>query len=72
MAIARNFRNTIPSRALRDPDFRRGSLIESIENMLSGDLRTGKTLLRDYINATVGFQKLVILTKKNPIRVYDF
>ncbi len=26
--------------------------------MLSGDMETGKTILRDYIKATVGFEKL--------------
>ena len=27
-------------------------------HMLSGDVDTGKTILRDYIKATVGFEKL--------------
>jgi hypothetical protein len=33
-------------------------LREGIDAMLSGDLDTGKTMLRDYIKATVGFEKL--------------
>jgi hypothetical protein len=28
---------------------------ESIESMLTGDIATAKIILRDYINATVGF-----------------
>ena len=50
--------------ALRDEDFREGILREGIECMLGGDIQTGKALLRDYINATVGFEKLAHLTKK--------
>ena len=34
--------------------------------MLSGDIDTGKAVLRNYINATVGFQELGGLTKKSP------
>jgi DNA-binding phage protein len=33
-------------------------LREAVETMLSGDVETGKAILRDYINATVGFEKL--------------
>ncbi len=66
MAITRNFKETIQNRALSDPEFREGILRESVECMLAGDLRTGKALLRDYINATIGFEKLAKLTKKDP------
>ncbi len=66
MAITRDFKKTIQARALRDPAFREGILRESIESMLAGDLRTGKALLRDYINAVIGFEKLAKLIKKDP------
>jgi DNA-binding phage protein len=66
MAITRNFKDTIQARALHDPDFRQGLLTESIESMLSGDTKTGRSLLRDYINATVGFEELATITKKSP------
>jgi len=66
MAITRDFKETIQERALRDPEFREGMLRESIECMLTGDLKTGKALLRDYINAVIGFEKLAKLTKKDP------
>src|SRR5271165_2720404 len=66
MAITRNFKETIQARALRDKKFREGILRESIECMLSGDIKTGKALIRDYINATVGFDNLSRLTKKDP------
>jgi hypothetical protein len=32
--------------------------IHSIDTMLAGDVETGKAILRDYIKATVGFEKL--------------
>ena len=66
MAVTRNFKDTIQARALRDPDFRYGLLKESIEHMLNGDTTTGKSLLRDYINATIGFEKLADITDKSP------
>ncbi len=34
--------------------------------MLEGDFETGKRLLRDYINATVGFDDLAKHLAKNP------
>jgi len=64
MAITRNFKDTVQARALRDEEFRQGLLTESVECMLSGDTNTGKSLLRDYINATVGFEKLADMTDK--------
>jgi len=64
-ANTRDFKEIVQERALRDKEFREGILRESIECMLSGDIMTGKALLRDYINATVGFDKLSKLTKKD-------
>ncbi len=66
MAITRDFKESVQARALRDPEFREGMLRESIECMLAGDLKTGKALLRDYINAIIGFEELARLTKKDP------
>ena len=64
MTISRDFKETIKERALVDQEFREGILREGIECLLAGDTDTGKALLRDYINATVGFEKLSQLTKK--------
>jgi len=46
--------------------FREALLKEAVDALLSGDVETGKTVLRDYINATVGFDKLASVTKKSP------
>ncbi len=66
MALTINFKDTVRARALRDAKFRRALLTESIECMLCGDLSTGKAMLRDYINATIGFEKLAVTLKKSP------
>ena len=58
MALTRDFKETIRARAERDPKFRKELLREGIECMLSGDIATAKTILRDYINATVGFAEV--------------
>ena len=65
MALTKSFKDTIRARALRDPEFREGLLKESIECLLSGDTATGKTMLRDYNNATIGFEELAELTGKS-------
>ena len=58
MALTRDFKRTIQARAARDPAFRGELLSEGIQSLLAGDVDTGKTVLRDYINATVGFEEL--------------
>jgi DNA-binding phage protein len=63
MALTRYFRETVQARVKRDPAFRRGLLSEAIENLLSGEVALGKELLRDYINAAIGFPKLAARTK---------
>jgi DNA-binding phage protein len=63
MPLTRDFRETIRARAARDPKFRKELLREGIECMLSGDITTAKTILRDYINATVGFTELAEATE---------
>jgi DNA-binding phage protein len=66
MALTRDFKETIKARVQRDPAFRRELLREGVETMLNGDVETGKTVLRDYINATVGFGELAEVTHRSP------
>src|SRR5712692_3989549 len=63
MALTREFRETVQARVKRDPAYRKGLLSEAIESLLSGEVALGKELLRDYINAAVGFPKLAEHTK---------
>lgn len=58
MALTRDFKETIQARAKRDPAFCQALLQEAVTGMLDGDLETGKAVLRDYINATIGFEEL--------------
>ncbi len=66
MALTRDFKETVKDRASRDPEFRDALLSEAVECLLAGDLDAGKIVLRDYINATVGFKALGSLTNKPP------
>ena len=58
MVLTRDFSETIRARVQRDPAFRVGLLKEAMDCLLEGDVTVGKGLLRDYINATVGFEEL--------------
>jgi DNA-binding phage protein len=62
MALTRDFRDTVQAHVKRDPAFRKGLLSDAMENLLSGDIAAGKELLRDFINATVGFPRLAAQT----------
>jgi len=63
MALTRDFRETVQAAVKRDPAFRRGLLSDALECLLSGEVALSKELLRDYVNATVGFPKLAANTK---------
>ena len=65
MALTRSFRETIKEQ-LADKEFRREFLREAVNNMVSGDLETSKTVLREYINGTVGFIALGEALTKSP------
>lgn len=58
MPLTRDFKETIKARADSDVAFRAALLTEAVELLLNGDVATGKLVLRDYINATVGFEEL--------------
>jgi hypothetical protein len=64
MPLTRDFKETIQAHIQKDPAFRKELLREGIECLFSGDLEISKTILRDFINATVGFEKLGVLTHK--------
>jgi hypothetical protein len=58
MALTRGFRATLLERAQKDAELRRAMLKEGIDTMLAGYVATGKAILRDYINAALGFGHL--------------
>ena len=65
MALTRYFKETIMERAKNDPKFRIGLLTEAGECLLNDEVGVAKSLLRDYVNATLGFQELANLTGRN-------
>ena len=62
MALTRSFKDTVQARAQRDAAFRDALLAEGVDAFLAGDVDTGKAVLRDYINATIGFDELALVT----------
>ena len=58
MALTKDFKETVRERLQREPGFRKALLKEAIECFISGDVDTGKAVLRDYINGTIGFDEL--------------
>ena len=59
-------KDLVQGRVARDPEFAAALLREGIDTMLTGDVDTGKAILRDYIKATVGFEKLGEATDTPP------
>jgi DNA-binding phage protein len=58
MALTREFKQTVKAWAEKDPAFRAALLSDAVELLLEGDVETGKSVLRDFINATIGFETL--------------
>lgn len=58
MTLTRSFKDTVLARIEHDTEFKDALLREGVECLLSGDVDTGKAVLRDYINATIGFENL--------------
>jgi hypothetical protein len=56
----------VQKRVASDPSFGEALLREGIDTMLAGDVDTGKAILRDYIKATAGFEKLGEATGTQP------
>ncbi len=66
MPLTRDFKEAILERAQNDPDFRVGLLTEAAQCLLSNETDVAKTLLRDYVNATIGFNELGLIVDKKP------
>lgn len=64
MALTRDFRETVQARAQREPRFREALFTEALNAYLAGDTATGKAMLRDLVNATIGFEELAVETRK--------
>ena len=58
MALTRDFKETVVSRVKSDPAFAQALLDEALTLLLNGDPQTAKLILRDLVNATIGFEVL--------------
>lgn len=65
MALTRVFRDTVKKRAKQDPEFRVRLITEALNSILEGDMGTGKSLLRDYLNATDALADIAMKMNKN-------
>jgi hypothetical protein len=66
MARTIGFKVLVQQHVKRDKKFAEALLREGVDAMLSGDVETGKIILRVYIKATVGFEKLGAATGAPP------
>ncbi len=58
MPLTVSFKETVAERLHRDPAFAKALLREGVDALLSDEMEVGKDLLRDYVNATIGFSAL--------------
>ncbi len=64
MALTRDFKETVLARAEQDPTFAQALFDEAISLFLNGEVVTAKLILRDLVNATIGFEGLAICVEK--------
>jgi DNA-binding phage protein len=73
MPLTCNFKKTILADMRRKPGFAKAMFLEGINSLLRDEIDVGKSILRDYINATIGFEKLgkkVSLPPKSLMRMF--
>jgi DNA-binding phage protein len=64
MALTRDFKRTVGARARRDPQFAKALLDEAATLFLNGEPDAARLMLRDLVNAPVGFETLAARTSK--------
>lgn len=64
MPLTKLFKETVKARVERDPTFRAALFQEALTAFFEGDTALGKSLLRDLVNSTIGFEKLALELKK--------
>ncbi|MBC7620389.1 MAG: transcriptional regulator [Candidatus Saccharibacteria bacterium] len=58
MALTRDFKDTVVARVQNDPAFAQALLDEAVTLFFDGEPDTAKLILRDLVNATIGFESL--------------
>lgn len=64
MALTRDYKETIKERAQKEPDFSKALLDEAISLFLNDEPDAARLVLRDLVNATVGFEELSVAVAK--------
>lgn len=64
MALTRDFKQTVVERINRDPAFAQALLDEAATLFLNGEPEPARLILRDLVNATIGFEQLASMTEK--------
>ena len=64
MVLTRDSKQTVIDRAKRDPSFVKALLDEAVTLFLNGEPETARLVLRDLVNATIGFEQLATATGK--------
>ena len=64
MALTRDFKQTVIERVERDPAFAKALLDEAATLFLNGEAGVARMVLRDLVNATLGFEQLAAATDK--------
>ena len=66
MVLTVNFRDTVKARIEADPEYRAALFKEAVQTLIEGDVGTARAVLRDFINATIGFAALAKATRIPP------
>lgn len=64
MVLTRDFKETAKERAVRDPAFAKAMLDEAATAFLNGEPHVARLILRDLVNASVGFEELASKTNR--------
>jgi DNA-binding phage protein len=64
MTLTRDFKETVNARVQQDSVFAAALLDEAVSLFLNGEPETARLILRDLVNATVGFEELAVETSK--------
>ena len=64
MALTRDYKETVNKRTQSDPDFAAALLDEAVALFVNGEPEPARLILRDLVNATIGFEKLADETSK--------
>jgi DNA-binding phage protein len=66
MVLSVNFRDSVKARIEADLEYRAALFQEAVQTLIEGDVGTAGAVLRNFINATIGFAALAKATRIPP------